>query len=302
MNMIKLSPEYYKAWNNYCYEHTWFWHSTHWIEYLQNSKFGVEFKDHSFFIEQNGQIVGIVPLLQEGDQLISPGFEDKRETLAEVKRIALENGVQRVHVDAEIKSYLDVSKYTCMLDLANVRPSKGHRAAIKKGEKYLTYREAIDIWKFREDYFEIAGQVTRPKKTFELLGEWINLGYGILLEALFEGQTAGYIYILAWKEKAYYFMSAVFPQFKQYNVSHYLQSVAFEMLRQRGIRFYELGEQVYSSLHSQPSDKESNISLFKRGFGGQIIRSPASECFFDEQYFRQVCADRIEQYVRSEFT
>jgi len=298
MSIKKLEPQYYKAWDAFCYERRWFWSSTHWLDYQQNAQIGVEIKDHSFFMEQDGKIIAIVPLVQEGNRLISTGFDDKKEILAEVKRIALSNDIKRVQVASDIKKYLNIDGYTCILDLADIKPTKGHKAAIKHGQKCLGYRETSDIWKFREDYFEIAGKVTRPKRTFELLGEWINSGYGILLEALFEGKTAGYTYILCYRDSAYYFMSCVAPQYKQYNVSHYLQSVAFDLLRQRDVRSYELGEQVHDSLTCQPSDKERNISLFKRGFGGQIIRSPASEYFFDAKYMRQTFKERLDGYLK----
>jgi hypothetical protein len=301
MNIKKLEPQYYEAWNEFCFNHHWFWHSTHWIDYLSHSKLGVEFIDHSFFLEQNGQIVSIVPLIQEGDQLTSVGFEDRKEILREVKRIALENGIKRVQVNSDIKEYLNISGYTCILDLEDIRPSKGHKSAIKKSEKYLTYRETADIERFKADYFRIAGKVTRPDRTFELLGRWVNQGYGMLLEALFEDKTAGYAYVLYWKDYAYYFMSAVEPECKQYNVSHYLQSVAFDLLRQKGVQYYELGEQVYDSLICQPSDKERNISLFKRSFGGQIVQSPASEMFFDAEYMRQIYAERVNNYIGSSY-
>ena len=301
MKIIKLDSMYYDAWNEFCRQRTFFWHTTHWLSYLQHSKFGVEFTDHSFFIENNGKIAAIVPLVQEGDQLFSPGFEDRKEILQEVKRIAGENGIKRIRVNSDIKKCLDISGYTCVLDLGNIRPTKGHKSAIKKGEKYLAYRETADIDRFKDDYFRIAEKVTRPDKTFELLGQWLKQGYGTLLEAQFDGKTAGYTYILHWKYYAYYFMSCVEPEVRQNDVSHYLQAKAFEILRQKGVKQYELGEQAYNSLYCQPSEKERNISKFKRGFGGEIIRAPVSEYFFDGAYMRQVYEERLKNYLRSEF-
>jgi hypothetical protein len=251
-----------------------------------------------------------VPLIQEDDQFTyqggpTPEFicwpEHEKAVLAEIKRLALENGVKRIHIRGNVKGYLDASTYTCVLDLSDVRPTKGHRSAIKKAEKYLSWREITDIDRFKSDYFRIAGKATRPDRTFELLRQWIKQGFGTLLEAEFDELTAGYAYILHWRDYAYYFMSAVDPYFKRYNVSHFLQAKAFDILRQKGVKRYELGEQVYSSLHSQPSEKERNISLFKRGFGGQVIRSPASEYFFDANYCREVMTERVKNYIRSEY-
>jgi hypothetical protein len=314
MNIIKLQG-HEEAWNQFCYDRAWFWHTTNWLQYIQNARFGVSYKNHSFFVTQESdrerhKVVGIVPLIQEDDQFTFQGGatpeyicrpEHEKAVLAEIKRLAQENGVKRIHIRGNVKGYLDASTYTCVLDLADVRPTKGHRAAIKKAEKCLGYREITDIDRFKDDYFRIAGKATRPDATFELLWQWIKQGYGTLLEAEFDELTAGYTYILHWRDYAYYFMSAEEPYFKRYNVSHFLQAKAFDILRQKGIKRYELGEQVYNTLHSQPTEKERNISLFKRGFGGQVIRSPASEYFFDADYCREVYAERLEKYIKGEY-
>lgn len=299
MKIVKLDNK--QVWNKFCYDHAWFWHTTHWLTYLQNSKFGAEYKNHSFFIEQDGKIIGIVPLIQENGELFSPGFDDRKEILQEIKRIATENNIKRIKVNCNIKEYLNISGYTCILDLSNISPTKGHKSAVKRAEKYLTYGMITDIEKFREDYYRIAGKITRPEITFDILAQWINQGFGTLLEAQFDGKTAGYTYILHWKGCAYYFMSCVGPEFREYNISHYLQAKAFDILRQKGVKMYELGEQVYNTLHSQPTEKERNISRFKRGFGGEVVLNPASEYFFDKDYMRQIYADCINNYIRSEY-
>ena len=43
-------------------------------------------------------------------------------------------------------------------------------------------------------------------------------------------------------------------------------------LKERNIKYYDLGIQVYGEQYgSMPSEKEINISRFKRGFGGYPI-------------------------------
>jgi len=300
MSFVKLCPEHHERWNKFCFKNHWFWHTTYWLEYLQNSKFGVEFEDHSFFLENSRQITNIVPLIQEGDKLISPGFDEEREIIREVKRIALENGIKHIQVDCDIKKYLNVQNYTCVLDLNNVRPTKGHKSAIKKAEQFLTYRTSEDIEKFRKYYINVAKKETRPRVTFELLGQWIKQGFGTLLEALLDGKTVGYIYVLHWNKYAYYFMSCTPRPYKEYNVTHFLMNKAFEILRDKGIVTYEMGEQAFNSLHQQPTEKERSISRFKRGFGGEIVTKPSSEYFLDQEYMIDVFANRIHKYWECE--
>lgn len=292
-----------KRWDKFCLENNeaWFFRTSHWLEYLMNSKVGTKFINHSFTAERNGKIIDIVPLLQEGTELFSPGFNDEKETIQEIKRIAVENDIKRIQVNSSVKEYLNISGYTCLLDLNNVRPTKGHDAAIKKAKKYLTYKDISNIDKFREYYYIIAGKITRPRRTFELLEQWIRLGYGTLLEAQYEKETAGYVYILHWKNGAYYFMSCLVPKFTHYNVTHFLLWQAFKLLRKKGIKYIELGEQVANSLYSQPTEKEKNISKFKKRFGGQIIISPASEYYFCKEQFKQTMEERISKYIESEY-
>ena len=190
---------------------------------------------------------------------------------------------------------------TNILDLKDIKLTKGHKSCIKNGKKYLEYEMITETKQFMKDYFEIAGKVTRPEKTFELLEEFIELGFGMLLKAKYDGKTVGYIYILIHNDYAYYFMSATYPQYKRYNVSHYLQSIAFEILKEKGVKKYELGHQPQNSLVHQPTEKEFNISKFKRNFGGQIIVDSKSEYFFNKEEFEQVYTERIENYCKAEY-
>lgn len=295
---VKLNESDYARWNDFCLKHHWFWHTTYWQEYIMNSKFDTEFKNHSFFNEVSGAIRNIIPLIQEGDTLYSPGFPDERELLKEVKRIATDNNIKHIKVDSDIKSFLNTSGYTCILDLDNVKPTKGHKSAIKKGEKHLRCEVSTDILAFRKFYFKIAKKRTRPNKAFEILGDWINQRFGTLLKAYWRdtNEVAGYVYILHFGNYAYYFMSAVLKRFRQYNVTHLLQSKAFEILRDKGITHYEMGEQVYNSLHCHPSSKESTISKFKRSFGGEVIVKPSCEYFLSPDYMLDTYAERIHKY------
>lgn len=280
-----------------------FWRTEHWLEYLLHSRLDKLFVNRSFY--QNNILI---PLIQDGCELYSPGFNDDKEILQQVKEIALKNGIKRIQVDSQIKSYLNISGFTCIIDPTDpadfLNMTKGHRSAIKKAEKYLEW-EPIEklggVIEFMHDYFVIAGKQTRPHCTFWMLYWWIQIGYGTLLKATYQGQTAGYIYILHYQSYAYYFMSCVAPEFKRYNVSHYLQSIAFKILAGIGINQYELGDQPYNGLTGQPSQKDRDIASFKRHFGGQIVIKPKSEYFFDPDYFRETMNSRVENYIRSEF-
>jgi hypothetical protein len=270
-----------------------FWQTKEWREYLLND--GTGYIDRSINVEGES-----ITLLQIGEEFYSPGFTETPTKIYAIEAAAEHYGVKQIQVDTMIKRYLQIPSLTCVVDPFDIHMSKGHKSAVTKANKYLNYSVVKTTEQFMKDYFEVAGKRTRPKRTFELLEEWISKGFGTLLRAEYYGKTAGYTYIIHHENYAYYFMSCVFEQYKQFNVSHFLQSKAFEILREKGIHTYGLGEQCYNSLLHQPSEKEMNISLFKRGFGGEIIYKPRSEYFFDQDYMKQVYEQRIIKYQEAE--
>jgi len=274
-----------------------FWRSQEWLEYLLNSKHGMVYSDRSFFLNNK-----FIPLVQEGEEFYSPGFDDDKKILSAIKDLAQEHNIKRIQVDSQIKSYLAINSYTCILDLDDVKPSKGHKAAIARSKKLITSHEynTESIYRFMEGYFNAAGKKTRPEKAFYILNSWLGK-YGFLLIAYCDYKEAGAIYVLHYKDWAYYFMGFTKPEFKDCNITHYLQAKAFDVLRTKGIKYYELGDQPQNSLHYYPTEKEKNIAVFKRGFGGSIVVRPRSEYFFDSEYMKQVYYERINNYLRSEY-
>jgi hypothetical protein len=270
-----------------------FWQTKEWREYLLND--GTGYIDRSIYVEGES-----ITLLQNGKEFYSHGFAESLTKIYAIEAVAERYGVKRIQVDSMIKRYLQIPSLTCIVDPFNIRMSKGHKSAVTKANKYLNYSVVKTTEQFMKDYFEIAGKQTRPERTFELLEEWLSKGYGTLLRAEYYGKTAGYVYIIHHRKYAYYFMSCVFEQFKQFNVSHFLQSKAFEILREKGIHIYEMGNQPYNGLLNCPTQKEINISKFKRGFGGDIVYKPRSEHFFDAEYMKQTYENRIIKYLEEQ--
>jgi len=67
-----------------------FWRTEYWLEYLLNSRLSNPFIDRSFY--HNGVLV---PVLECGLELHSPGFDDDKQVLSLVKEIALQNGIKQ---------------------------------------------------------------------------------------------------------------------------------------------------------------------------------------------------------------
>ena len=62
-----------------------FWRTEEWLEYLINSKRGEVYKDFSFYFNNK-----FIPLVQEGKEFYSPGFDEDKKLLKKVKELALD--------------------------------------------------------------------------------------------------------------------------------------------------------------------------------------------------------------------
>lgn len=285
--------------------------------------------------DKNYLSYGGLPLL---NPLISNKVNKKKEKnilkciLEELDKLALTNNVKRIeigvnclnsnYINKNNKSnyflkydYLDTSIETCILDLSYSQEelfsnfTKGHKSAVKKGEKKLKSKiidssnvTKTDIHDFMNYYFRIAGKVTRPINTFDKIYEWIKGNYGVLLSAVHNNKVCGYSMIQMYKDTAYYAMACKDKDYFEYNISHFLQWKAIKYLKERKIRYYEVGIQDFNdSLHKISSQKDKSISKFKRGFGGFISIVFRAEKFYDADEFRRVYSERINTYAERNF-
>ncbi len=67
LEIINLKEEKYEEWNRFCLESNsaWFRHTTWFLEYAQNCRFDGKSKNLSFIVQQNDNIMAIVPLIMQ---------------------------------------------------------------------------------------------------------------------------------------------------------------------------------------------------------------------------------------------
>lgn len=67
MDVVKLTEEKYKEWDDFCMESddAWFWQTSEWLEYTLNYKPLLKPESKSFMVFKNNQIVAICPLILE---------------------------------------------------------------------------------------------------------------------------------------------------------------------------------------------------------------------------------------------
>lgn len=182
------------------------------------------------------------------------------------------------------QKYFDRSSLTQIIDLRQEEKQlfseirKGHKSDIKKGNYTIEFfdkeniTEAI-INEYRRIYECDAGKVTRNSEMAHHYLKFVQDGYGIVGIAKKNEENVAVIIVTFYKNTAYYSSYAeLTEQLNGIPVGHMLQWNTILLLKQRGIQFYEMGEQVFGKTHyNNPDRKLINISNFKRGFGGYTV-------------------------------
>ena len=170
---------------------------------------------------------------------------------------------------------------------------KGHKSDIKRGtavfqvdvyDQGTITKEVFEQYRFL--HHKAAGRVTRPLETFEMQYEWIREGCGLLAAVSKDGMFTGFSYLLLYKDGAYYMSASEDPDHGiKVPVYHATQWAAIKWLKANGFVKYELGVQQFGpQLYDIPTDKDINISLFKRGFGGKTVPLFRVEKYYDVDY------------------
>jgi len=177
---------------------------------------------------------------------------------------------------------------------------KGHRSDIKRAQATL----ATEVWQksnitrdkfdqYRKMHLLASGRATRPLITFEMMHQWIQEGYAILIEARNASQPVGFALINYYRHHAYYSSSCEDPSCGNIPLGHALQWAALQWLREHGIRKYEIGLQPSNQPYDCWSSKEESIAFFKRGFGGANISIWGGELYFSPEFYLSVATRRM---------
>jgi predicted N-acyltransferase len=251
-----------------------------------------------------------------------------KSVFREIDRLAFENKVERIRLRIAAFNnhqgynqnkynylmkfgYLDNSINTQIIDLSkeikvlrsNIR--HGHDADIDRASKILK-SEIFDNNNISEEIFNLysnlhhtaAGRITRPEKTFKMMYEWIKNNLAFLVGAKKNDKFIGFSYFFVYKKNVYYGSACNEPCESSIPIAHFIQWEAIKYMKERGYKWYELGWQPYSdTLSDFPSEKEIQISRFKRGFGGFTIPLFRGEKFFNKDYFLDTYKERIDKYA-----
>jgi hypothetical protein len=212
-------------------------------------------------------------------------------------------------------NFLSIPLATRVIDLSQSEGDllnhmrKGHRCAVKRSQQSLQ-SEVYDATNITPEIFDqyrrlhhlAAGCVTRPLATFEMMQGWIQSDMAILALTRRDGETVGCALISVYKDGAYYSSGCEDPEYGNLPVGHALQWAAMRWMKAHDILHYEIGIQPHGmQLHSLLSEKELNISLFKRGFGGTTVSFWVGEKFYSREFYQEVMRDRVEKFELAVF-
>ncbi len=156
---------------------------------------------------------------------------------------------------------------------------KSHRNEIKRGEEQFKfvvdspYSTDKKLFKeFKNLHFLAAKRRTRSERTWDLQHQSKVKGNAIVILAYLDDKPIGGIFTMLYKDGAYYGVSANHPDYEHLPISHSIQWKMIKWLKQNRYKYYELGYQHFSDQsYDHPSQKEIDISKFKRHFGGYTI-------------------------------
>lgn len=208
-----------------------------------------------------------------------------KECLMSISTLAKNNLKQFSYNYLMKYNFENISLNTQLIDLDNDTNSlwsnikKSHRNEIKKGNNQFNLSFLLPSIKnedlfndFKNLHFLAAGKKTRTNRSWEFQKKWLEQGNAIIVFANKDDKLIGGIYALLYKNHAYYGISANHPDFEYLPISHSIQWELIKWLKQNRYHFYELGYQHFSDQpFDHPSQKELDISLFKRHFGGFTI-------------------------------
>jgi hypothetical protein len=154
---------------------------------------------------------------------------------------------------------------------------KSYRSLINWGEKNLsitvhdhrnTSPEIIED--FRQLHMAVAGKETRSPETWHLQYRQITENEAFLITGRLDGQLVTAALFLHSPSYCYYGVSASLREMFDKPLSHAVLWRSILEAKRRGCRLYEMGDLAH--LYPQGySDKEKNIAVFKRGFGGVAL-------------------------------
>lgn len=212
--------------------------------------------------------------------------------------------------------YIDASLTTMVIELnqgwQNIwkKVRKSYKSVINAGVKYynpvVLDCDNITINEFEayvEMHHKAAGRITRPRATFDIQYDMIKQDQAILVGTKVNGIWTAFAYFLHSKFSAYYGSGAQDPDVVvERPVGHALQWIAIRFYESKGLLLIEMDNQYFGAqLFECPSEKEIQISSYKRGFGGKLTPLFRGVKYFDKKLMKTELQDLERKLLENYF-
>jgi hypothetical protein len=143
------------------------------------------------------------------------------------------------------------------------------RTAIRKAEKLGVEvswaTSASDVHKFYQLHLETFRRTGLDPFPSDFFSKMFLHGWSRFALASYQGKTIAGVNIASYRDTSFYMSGASSAEHQETNATYLLQWAAIQDAQKRGVRFYEVGEDLSDS----PNEKLKQISRFKRAFGGE---------------------------------
>ena len=183
-----------------------------------------------------------------------------RATLADFNALCKDTRLKSTEVNTERHLFVDLSQ-----DLAEIKRQlrKSYRSLVNKQEGVSVVDSAVVstiINDCRDVHRAVAGRQTRSEMSWRLMAKAVEQDEAIIVTSEKEKKIMGYCHIFHNSTNAYYSSSAILNR----QGMHPLLWKAIEQCKEKGLRRLYMDIEISGK---SLSEKESNIAVFKRGFG-----------------------------------
>jgi hypothetical protein len=154
---------------------------------------------------------------------------------------------------------------------------KSYRSLINAGRRDLSIEcvdsKSADRLRFqiyRDLHREVAGRVTRPAESWEVMFEMVTQGRAQLVLAHLEGRPVAATFFMRFGKLALYASGAYARDLGKFPVSHWPLYASMLEAKRSGVERLVLGS-VFLEADLESSRKERTIGAFKRGFATEVL-------------------------------
>jgi len=126
---------------------------------------------------------------------------------------------------------------------------------------------------FKSLHSTVAGRSTRSDRTWGIHLAMIKDGEAFLtcLRDPADGNLVGGGFFQHTRDEGVYAVAVYDRRLFDKPLGHVVQQIAIERMKERGLKWYRIGERFYAQNNPCPSDKEVSISSFKQGFASHMF-------------------------------